>query len=920
MTIRNLKYLFQPESVALIGASRTPHSIGAVLARNLFNSGFEGVVMPVNPKYRAIEGVLAYPEVDSLPMIPDLAVLSTPPGTVPELVGQLAECGTKAVVIITAGFGEGADAAGAARRQAVLDAARPHLMRIVGPNCLGVLVPKVGLNASFSHLTPIAGRLAFVAQSGAVVTSVLDWATSRGIGFSHLVSLGDMADVDFGDMLDYLANDRDTHAILLYIEAITHTRKFMSAARAAARMKPVIVVKAGRHAEGARAVASHTGALAGVDAVYDAAFRRAGMLRVLSLDELFAAVETLAMSEPPQGDHLAILTNGGGIGILATDALIDDGGMLAVLNEETIGKLNAVLPATWSHGNPLDIVGDASGERYADALAVLSDAPEVDAVLALNCPTAVADSLDAAHAVIDSAEHLIHPKGRTQHRSLLTSWVGEATAEKSRTLFAQHRIPTYTTPEAAVRAFMHMIQYRRNQETLLETPPSIPVDFASDAAGARSGIEDALAEGREWLTEPEAKDLLTAYGIPVVPTHIVHSPEEAAAKAAEISTPVALKILSPDITHKTDVGGVSLNLAQPSAVHQAAWAMLQRVGRAKPEARIRGFSVQPMVHRPGAYELIIGMIDDPQFGPVVLFGQGGTAVEVVKDQALGLPPLNMKLAHEIISRTRIHHQLQGFRRLPPANLDAIALTLIRVSQLVTDIPEIIELDINPLLADEHDVVALDARVRVKASGAIRLDRLAIRPYPKELEETVRLKDGRELLLRPIRPEDEPALQATFAKLTPEQIRLRFLAPLKILSHMAAARFTQIDYDREMALILTGRGMAGQAEIYGVVQALTDPDNEKAEYAIVVRHDMTGRGIGLLLMRRIIEYCRRRGTQLIYGEVLRQNTIMLHLCETLGFQQRPTPEDPSIVRVELKLQTALRPASHEESVAQERRKT
>ncbi|MCO6442162.1 MAG: bifunctional acetate--CoA ligase family protein/GNAT family N-acetyltransferase [Nitrococcus mobilis] len=901
MSIRNLHYLFRPESVALIGASQVPNSVGAVLARNLFKAGFEGPVMPVNPKYRAIEGVLAYPDVDSLPLSPDLAVLSTPPDTVPELIKKLAERGTKAAVVVTAGFGEGADEAGIARRQAMLDAARPHLMRLIGPNCLGILVPKVGLNASFAHLSPEFGRLAFVTQSGAIVTAVLDWAKSRGIGFSHLVSLGDMADVDFGDMLDYLANERDTHAILLYVEAITQARKFMSAARAAARMKPVIVVKAGRHAEGARAAASHTGALAGADIVYDAAFRRAGMLRVFRLGELFAAVETLAMSELPRGDRLAILTNGGGIGVLATDALIDEGGTLAALSKETLGKLDKLLPATWPRDNPVDIIGDAPAERYTDALSVLADAPEVDAVLVLNCPTAIADSRDAARAVIDSAEQLSHRKNHAQRKFLLTSWVGQSTAETARTLFAEHRIPSYTTPEAAVRAFMHMVNYRRNQETLLETPPSVPVDFVPDVAGARRAIAEALAHSRGWLTEPEAKDVLAAYGVPVVTTHIAHSPEEAAAQAAQIGGPVVLKVLSSDITHKSDVGGVDLELAGPAAVYRSAEAMLQRVRQVKPEAHIQGFSVQPMVRRPGAYELIVGMTDDPQFGPVVLFGHGGTAVEIVRDQALGLPPLNMKLAHEIISRTRIHRQLQGVRGRPPANLDAIALTLIRVAQLVTDIPEIVELDINPLLADEYGVVALDARARVRGDDAINSDRLAIRPYPKELEEVIPLGDGRKLLLRAIRPEDEPALQAAFAKLTPEEIRLRFLVPLKVLSHMMAARFTQIDYDREMALILTEPGIAGQTEIYGVVRIATDPDNEQAEYAIIVRHDMTGLGLGRLLMRRIIDYCRRRGTRLVFGEVLRQNTAMLHLCKTLGFQSHSVAEDPSLVRVELALE-------------------
>lgn len=900
MSIRNLASLFKPASIALIGASRTPHSVGAVVAHNLFNSGFDGPVMPVNPKYRAIEGVLTYPDVDSLPLIPELAVISTPPQTVPELIGRLAERGTRSAVVITAGFGEGGDKQGHQLRQEMLDAARPHLMRIIGPNCLGVLVPKSGLNASFAHLSPAAGKLAFVTQSGAIVTSVLDWAASRSIGFSHLVSLGDMADVDFGDLLDYLANDADTRAILLYIEAVSAARKFMSAARAAARTKPVIVVKAGRHAEGARAVASHTGALAGSDAVYDAAFRRAGMLRVLSLDELFAAVESLAMSEIPQGDRLAILTNGGGIGVLATDALMDHGGHLAELREDTRRRLDEVLPSIWSHGNPVDIIGDAPGQRYSDALHVLAQAPEVDAVLVLNCPTAVADSIEVAQAVIDNVQSSRQSSNRLHRQALLTSWVGEATADRARALFAQQRIPSYPTPESAIQAFMHLVNYRRSQELLLEITPSVPEEFTPAVDTARKLLEGVLAEGREWLSEPEAKGVLAAYGVPVVQTRIVRNPGEAAAVAAELGGRVALKILSRDITHKSDVGGVALNLAGPEAVEDAAQRMLERVAKARSEARVEGFSIQPMVDRPNAYELIVGMTSDSLFGPVILFGQGGTAVELIQDQALGLPPLNMKLAHEVLSRTRIHRQLLGYRGLAQANLDAIALTLIRISQLITDIAEIAELDINPLLADKYGVMALDARIKIVPDGPSGTQRLAIRPYPSELEEEFPLADGRRLLLRPIRPEDEPALQRAFAKLTPEEIRLRFFVPVKTLSHVTAARFTQIDYDREMALILTEPGIAGQTEVFGVVRISADPDNEQAEYAIIVRHDMTGMGLGILLMRRIIDYCRKRGIRVIFGDVLRDNTTMLKLCERLGFSRKALPEDPKILRVSLEL--------------------
>ena len=897
MTVRNLDALFKPRSIALIGASRRAGSVGAVVARNLFNAGFDGPIMPVNPKHRAIEGVLCYPDISALPVTPDLAIVCTPPKTVPGIVEQLAKAGTRGVVVITAGFGEGNDEAGMALRQAMLDAARPYLTRIIGPNCLGILVPGAGVNASFSHLAPPKGRIAFVTQSGAIVTSVLDWAERRGIGFSHMISLGDMADVDFGDTLDYLANDPNTRAILLYIEAITDARKFMSAARAAARMKPVIVVKAGRHAAGAKAAASHTGALAGSDAVYDTAFRRAGMLRVDTLGELFAAVETLATTEPPNGDRLSILTNGGGIGVLATDALMGQGGHLAELPETTIEALNEVLPPTWSHGNPVDIIGDAPGKRYAEAINILADNPEADAMLVLNCPTAVADSMDAAEAVI--AEYQRRRRSG-KHQSLFTCWVGEHTAQEARRRFAEAGIPSYTTPEGAVRAFMHLVAYRQSQEQLLETPPSVPERFTPDYDAANRLLEQAAAEGRELLSEPEAKQLLAAYGVDVVPTEVAEDPASAAAAADRLGYPAAIKILSGDITHKSDVGGVALDLEDAEAVRNAAEAMQRRVAETYPDAELQGFSVQPMVKRAGSWELIAGFTEDAQFGPVVLFGQGGTAVEVIKDQALGLPPLNLKLAREMVTRTRVYRQLQGYRDRQPADLDAIDLTLTRIAQLAADLSRVKELDINPLLASSEGVVALDARVRIGENGH-GSRRLAIRPYPRELEKIVTADDGQHYLLRPILPEDEPALHRAFSHLTPEQIRLRFFAPMKQLSHMAAARFTQIDYNREMALIITDPDkVPGEAELYGAVHIHADPDNETAEYSIIVRHDLTRQGLGRLLMEHVIDYARQRGIDEIVGDVLRENQPMLALCRQLGFEEHVDTQDRDIIRVSLPL--------------------
>ena len=896
MTVRNLDYLFKPSSVALIGASDEAQSVGAVITSNLLSGDFKGSIDLVNPHYLTIGGVRVHKDVAALPEPPDLAVIVTPPATIPGIISELAQAGTRAAVVISTGFAETEGQEGFELRQTMLDAARPSLLRINGPNCVGIMVPRIGLNASFAHTAPLDGRIAFVAQSGAIVTSVLDWAKPRGIGFSHLVSLGDMADVDFGDLLDYFANDFSTAAILLYVESITNARKFMSAARAAARSKPVILVKSGRYVEVTRTVVSNSEAMAGTDAVYDAAIRRAGMLRVHTLDELFGALESLAIGNRPKGDRLAILSNGGGIGLLAADGLIERGGRLAEISDDTLARLNMVLPATWSHTNPVDIIDDAPSSRYADAFRILLRDPDIDAILILNSPTAVASGTEAAQAVIDVVKK--HP-----HASVFTSWVGDGAAIPARCLFIDHGIPTYDTPDQAVRAFMQLVDYHRNQTTLMQTPPSVPDVFTPSISTAKSTIDHALQAGRDWLTAPEAKTLLSAYGIPSVQTLIAESPDAAARAMEKIGQPVALKILSPDIKHRSDMGGVVLDLEDATAVRQAAEGMLQRVQATRPEARVDGFTVQSMVRRPGCVELILGVIEDRQFGPVLLFGHGGNAVEVINDKALGLPPLNMHLAREMMKRTRVYKLLQGYSDQPTADLEAVALTLVRLSQLVVDLAEIVKLDINPLLVDAKGVLAMDARIKVEQVNGSAGHRLAIRPYPKKLEEEIPLEDGSRLLLRPILPEDEPALQAVFAKLTAEEIRLRFFAPINNLSHVTAARFTQIDYDREMALILTKPGIPGKTEIFGVVRIIADPDNERAEYSIIVHHDMTGKGLGILLMRRIIDYARSRGIGEIYGDVLHENRAMLKLCRAMGFSQARVPGEPGIVKVTLKLSTS-----------------
>jgi len=882
VTVRNFDRLFQPRSIAVIGASARAGHVGHVVTANLLAGGFQGPILPVNPKRAAILGVLAYPSIASLPIAPDLAVIATPPDAVVDTIAQLGAKGTRAAVVLSAGLGP--------RKQAMLEAARPHCLRILGSNSLGLIVPGLKLNASFAHRGAAPGGIAFASQSGALCTAVLDWAASRDIGFSAFVSVGDSDDVDFGDLLDWFGFDNATRAILLYIESVKHARKFMSAARAAARNKPVIVVKSGRVPEGSRAAASHTGALAGGDDVYDAAFKRAGMLRVFATEDLFAAAETLARAKPHVGERLGIVTNGGGPGVMAADAVVLGGGHLAKLDPATIAALDQALPANWSRANPVDIIGDAPGARYQAAVeAVLAD-PGVDAALVLHAPTAVADPLHAAEATIAAAKASPH--------NVFAAWMGEGAVAAARKALATAGLPAFETPESAVGAYLQLVQYRRNQASLIEVPASLPEDFSPDIAPARAIVTAALAEGRALLTEPEAKAVLAAFGIPTVATGVASDGAEAASLAKAMGFPVAVKIVSRDLSHKSDVGGVALDLSDAKAVKEAVDAMTARIKRLKPEARIEGFAVQAMIRRPGAYELIAGLASDPIFGPVVMFGQGGVAVEVVGDRAVALPPLNMKLAGDLIEGTRIAKLLRGFRHRPPVDRDAVKLVLIRLAQIAIDLPEVAELDINPLLADEKGVIALDARIALRPASAARP--LAIRPYPKALEETIALDDGRRVLLRPIRPEDEPAHRRFFARLAPEDIRLRFFGLVRDLAPSEFARFTQIDYDREMAFIAVGMAADGVPETLGVVRAITDPNNASAEYAIIVRSDMKGHGIGRRLMDKIIRYSRERGTGEIVGEVLAENSSMLDLNRALGFRLSRGAEGGDVVRVSLKL--------------------
>jgi len=890
VSTRNLHFLFKPRSVAVIGASDRPRSVGATVIRNVLSGGFAGPVWPVNLRHTVVAGQKAYRSVDKLPEAPDLAVICTPPQTVPRLIGELGDAGCRAAVVLTAGLESTRLEDGRSAAQAMLDAARPYLLRVLGPNCVGLLVPGIGLNASFAHVNANKGELAFISQSGALTTSMLDWARSNLFGFSHFVSLGNSADIDFADLLDYLATDADTRAILLYMEAITSAREFMSAARAAARTKPVIVVKAGRNPAAAKAAASHTGALTGVDAVYDAAFRRAGMLRVDTTRELFGAAETLARIRGVKGDRLAIVSNGGGPGVMATDALIRGGGRLAELSSETLAALDAVLPPTWSHGNPVDIIGDAPPERYPLALEPVLADRNADAVLLIHAPTAIVPPEAIAR---DCAELM-----KRSSRPVLVCWMGADTIRQADAMLSRAGLPTFATPEEAVTGFLQLVAYHRNQQLLLESPPSIPEDFEPDPEAARAVIRRALDEGRDLLTEPESKQVLAAYCIPVVQTEVAGSIEELAEVGSRVGYPLALKIHSPDITHKTDVGGVVLDIGSEDLLLAAAEAILARARNRRPDARITGFSVQRMIERPGAHELIVGITTDQTFGPVILFGRGGTLVELIADRAVALPPLNMALARELIGRTRVSRVMSEARGGRLADVEAVELTLVKLSQLAADLPEVVELDVNPLLADAHGVVALDARIRVQPAPVGRRWRFAIRPYPKELEETVELA-GRKLLLRPIRPEDRTKHEAFIARNTPADMHARFFRMVRELPASEMARFTQIDYEREMAFIAVGEDESGAEETLGVARAHADSDNIEAEFAIIVRSDLKGLGLGAALLTKLIDYCRSRGTRRLIGEAFSDNDRMLRLARDCGF--RISGRHDGIVDLELDLQ-------------------
>jgi acetyltransferase len=897
MSTYRLKNLLAPRSLALVGASPRQGSVGGSVLRNIRNAKFKGEFGLVNTHYAEVDGVATVGSLSQLPFVPELVVITTPPAAVAGLIDEAGKLGSAGAVIIPAGLGHGTGSLAEAAERA----ARKYGMRLIGPNCLGILMPGVNLNASFSAHMPVGGNLALISQSGAIASGMVDWAEQRAVGFSGIISIGDQLDVDIADLLDYFALDGRTRAILLYVEAIKDARKFMSAARAAARIKPVVVVKSGRMAQGAKAAATHTGALAGSDAVYDAAFRRAGILRVSDLRELFDCAETLGRVESPPGKRLAILTNGGGIGVLAIDRLCELGGIPAPITPETREKLDAVLPPTWSGSNPVDIVGDADPARYAAALEVLLADAANDAILVMNVQTAIAPA-DAIAATVTGMVKKYREQHRRSAKPVLAVWVG--TDHKIGDMLSDAGIPNYPTEDDAVRGFMHLVQHREVVTILAQVPPAMPSEFVPDIEPARKIVTRALADGREWLDPVETKRLLEAYKIPMVPTFAAADADQAVAHASTLfaqGATVVLKIMSRDIVHKSDVGGVVLNLTSPDAVRAATADIIARAKALRPEARISGVIVQAMVLRPKARELILGLADDPTFGTVVVFGRGGTAVEIINDRALALPPLDLQLARSLIERTRVSRLLRGYRDVPAVRHDAVAMVLVEIAQMAADIPEIRELDINPLLADESGVLAVDARIAVgrveRKFGGSGPANFAVRPYPSQWQRHIEVKAGWRVFVRPIRPEDEPSIHELLRHVTSQDLRLRFFAPMKEFTHEFIARLTQLDYARAMAFVAFDEVTN---EMVGVVRIHSDSIYESGEYAILLRSDLKGRGLGWALMQLIIEYARSEGLKMISGDVLQDNTIMLEMCRSLGFEVKTDPADPGICDVKLVL--------------------
>jgi len=869
-----LAALFEPSSVAIIGASERTGSVGAVLLQNMLDSGYKGKLFVVNPKYQAVRGIECYASIDKLPQCVDLAVVATPAPTVHGIIDDCGRAGVPAAVVITAGFSE-TGPQGAALEQSLLANARRHRIRVLGPNCLGIMRPAIGLNATFARGIAHTGTLGLISQSGAVCTALLDWAAPNRVGFSSIVSLGGSTDVDFGEIIDYLVMDPATEHILLYIEGVRNARRFVSALRAAARVKPVILMKVGRFPAGSRAAMSHTGTLVGSDDVFDAVVRRTGTVRVQTIGQLVAAAQALVSRIRPQGERLVVITNGGGPGVMAADYSTQLGLPLASLTPATVEKLQQVLPATWSHGNPVDLIGDASAERYRAAVMACLDDSGVDGALVILTPQAMTNPIEVAEAVIAEAH--------ASRKPLLACWMGEQSVASARRLLAQANIPVFRTPEPAVEMFAHISAFYRNQRTLLQTPGPLQHQTEPDIANATKIIEAALAERRGLLSEMESKALLAAFRIPVPRTLPARSENEAVMRAQELGFPVVMKIDSPDITHKSDVGGVQLNLSDAHTVRVAYARILENVARAAPQARVCGVNVESMLVRKNARELMVGVIRDAVFGPAIAFGAGGTTIEILHDRAIDLPPLNADLAAKMIRSTRVSRLLGAYRNLPPINMAALESILLRVSEMACELPWIEELDINPLIVDKNGAVAVDARIVIAARDVARTRyaHLAIHPYPAQLVQCFKLADGTEITLRPIRPEDADIEQEFVKELSATSRYFRFMGTIRELTPSILARFTQIDYDREMAFVAV-RTTNGREEEIAVARYVTNPDGQTCEFAVVVADKWQRRGLGLRLMKQLINVARERAFRTMISYVMSDNIGMLALCSRLGF--------------------------------------
>lgn len=877
MSVHNLDPIFRPQRIALIGVTINPNSVGGKVLTNLIGGGFRGVVYPVNPDSEAVLGVPCFPSVASLPKTPDLAVICTPAEQVPDLVRECGAAGIRGVIIMSAGFKETGEAGRLLEEQIKAAAKQFDRMRILGPNCLGVIVPGLGLNASFASGMPKAGGVAFISQSGALCTAVLDWAAEGGIGFSHFVSIGNTIDVDFGDLIDYFGEDDSTKSIILYVESITRARRFMTAARAFAKAKPILAIKAGRFPESAQVAASHTGAMAAEDAVYDAAFQRAGLARVYRIREVFDCAELIGRGKIPAGPHLAIVTNAGGPGVLATDALIAEKGRLARLSDETMAALNESLPPVWSHGNPVDVLGDAGSKRVEKAVQIVIRDPGVDAVLVIMTPQAMTNPTAIAKA--------LGKMSGTTHKPILAAWLGGISMREGMSILKDSGIAAYETPEQAVRAFMTLVAYARNLGILYETPRDVPIEFPFNREEIRARfLAEHLAEAGV-LAEDVSKRLIEAYGIAVTRAIPARTSADAVRIAGETGYPVVLKVHSPDITHKSDAGGVALNLENDDMVRGAFDSIISGARAARPRARELGVTVQPMISTRNALELILGIKKDAVFGTVMMVGMGGTGAELLDDRSLGFPPLNERLAMRMLESLRIWPLLNGYRGRPPVDVDKLVEVMIRLSYLAADYPEIRELDINPLLVTPDGSVALDARIVLDAEtlgkSVVPYAHLLLQPYPEKYVRRCELKDGSPIVLRPIKPEDEPLWMNLLASCSKESIYSRFRYAFHWASHEVAVRFCYIDYDREIAIVAEVEE-DGERKLAGVGRLIVEPGHETVEYAVLIADAWQQRELGSLLTEYCLEIARKWNLQRMVAQTTTDNRAMISIFKKLGF--------------------------------------